>query len=84
MNTSFREKWSELLRQVWLGYENRNNAVGANATDDAYLQLLCESLQDMMNMRRRGGFLAREEFASVALLSWFELTLSATRRSWWR
>ncbi len=77
VNTTFREKWSELLRQIWLGYENRNNAVGANATDDAYLQLLCDSLRDMMNMRRRGGFLAREEFASVALLSWFELTLSA-------
>ena len=31
----------------------------------------------MLTMRRRSGFLAREEFASVALLSWFELTLSA-------
>jgi len=77
VNTTFREKWAELLRQVWLGYENRNNAVGSNATDDAYLHLLCDSLRDMMNMRRRGGFLAREEFASVTLLSWFELTLSA-------
>src|SRR5262245_5553472 len=76
VNTSFREKWAELLRQVWLGYENRNNAVGANATDDAYVLLLCDTLRDMLNMRRRGGFLAREEFASVALLSWFELTLS--------
>ncbi len=76
VNTSFREKWAELLRQVWLGYENRSNAVGTNATDDAYLQLLCDSLRDMLNMRRRGGFLAREEFASVSLLSWFELTLS--------
>jgi hypothetical protein len=76
VNTSFREKWAELLRQVWLGYENRNNAVGANATDNAYLQLLCDSLHDMLTMRRRGGFLAREEFASVALLNWFDLTLS--------
>ena len=77
VNTSFRDKWSELLRQIWLGIENRNNAVGANATDDAYLLLLCESMRDMLTMRRRSGFLAREEFASVALLSWFELTLSA-------
>jgi hypothetical protein len=74
-NTSFREKWSELLRQVWLGYENRNNGIGPNATDDAFLHLLCDSLRDMMNMRRRGGFLAREEFASAAAMSWFELTL---------
>jgi hypothetical protein len=77
VNSTFREKWSELLRQVWLGIENRNNAVGANATDDAYLLLLCESLRDMLTMRRRGGFLAREEFASVAVMSWFDLTLSA-------
>lgn len=76
VNTTFREKWSELLRQVWLGYENRNNAVGANATDNAFLRLLCETLRDMMNMRRRGGFLAREEFASVAVMSWFDVTLS--------
>ena len=77
VNTTFREKWAELLRQVWLGYENRNNGIGPNATDDAFLQLICDSLRDMLNMRRRGGFLAREEFASVAVMSWFELTLSA-------
>ena len=76
VNSTFREKWSELLRQIWLGIENRNNLVGANATDDAYLLLLCESLRDMLTMRRRGGFLAREEFASVAVMSWFDLTLS--------
>lgn len=76
VNTTFRENWSELLRQVWLGCENRNNAVGPNAVDDAYLHLLCDSLRDMMNMRRRSGFLSREEFASVAAMSWFELTLS--------
>lgn len=75
-NTTFREKWSELLRQIWLGYENRKNQVGANATDDAYLVLLCDALRDMLNMRRQGGYLAREEFVSVAAMSWFDLTLS--------
>jgi hypothetical protein len=75
VNTTFRTQWSELLRQIWLGIENRNNAVGANATDDAYLRLIVDSLRDMMNMRRRAGALAREEFASVALMSWLELTL---------
>src|SRR5437763_13778520 len=25
VNTSFREQWAELLRQIWLGIENRNN-----------------------------------------------------------
>ena len=75
VNTSFREKWSELLRQVWLGYENRKNSSGANATDDAYLLLLCDSLRDMLNMRRRGAALAREEFKAVAVMSWFDETL---------
>ncbi len=76
VNATFREKWAELLRQVWLGYENRANGIGPNATDDAYLLLLCDSLRDMLTMRRRGGFLAREEFSAVANASWFELTLS--------
>lgn len=76
-NTSFREKWTEVLRQVWLAQENSQNTSGTNPTDDAYLVLLCDALRDMMNMRRRGGSLAREEFASVALSSWFELTVSA-------
>ena len=75
VNTSFREKWSELLRQVWLGYENRKNSSGANATDDAYLLLLCDSIRDMLNMRRRGAALAREEFKAVAVMSWFDETL---------
>ena len=77
VNASFRAQWAELLRQIWLGIENRNNSSGANATDDGYLTLLCESLRDMLNMRRRAGALAREEFAAVAMLSWFDLTLSA-------
>jgi hypothetical protein len=77
VNTSFREKWSELLRQVWLGYENRRNFIGANATDATFVQLLCESLSDMLNMRRRNGMLAREEFTAVALASWFQLTLDS-------
>ena len=77
VNASFRAQWSELLRQIWLGIENRNNSSGANATDPGYLTLLCESLRDMLNMRRRAGALAREEFAAVAMLSWFDLTLAA-------
>ena len=75
-NRDFREKWTELLRQVWLGLENRSNASGANPADPSYIALLCQALQDMMNDRRKGGLLAREEFCYVAVLSWFELTLA--------
>ena len=74
-NTDFRNKWTELLRQVWMGLENRSNATGANPTDSSYVALLCRALQDMMNNRRKGGLMAREEFAYVTTLSWFDLTL---------
>ena len=75
VNSTFREKWTELLRQVWLGMENANNGIGPNATDREFIATLCEALRDMMAMRRRGGLLAREEFAYVSTLSWFHLTL---------
>ncbi|MCW2762986.1 MAG: hypothetical protein JWR85_3187 [Marmoricola sp.] len=75
VNTSFREKWTELLRQVWLGMENAKNGIGPNATDREYIASLCEALRDMMSLRRRGGLLAREEFSYVSTMSWFHLTL---------
>jgi hypothetical protein len=74
-NTRFLEIWHELLRQVWLGIENDRNEVGANPTDPSYVAYLCQSLGEMFRLRRRGGLLAREEFAYVALASWFHLTV---------
>jgi hypothetical protein len=75
VNSGFREKWTELLRQVWLGFENANNGIGPNATDKEYVAFLCTALRDMMAMRRRGAMLAREEFTYVSYLSYFHLTL---------
>lgn len=75
VNLDFREKWTELLRQVWMGLENRKNAAGVNPTDPSYVALLCRAIRDMLNQRRQGGALAREEFAYVSALSWFDLTL---------
>jgi hypothetical protein len=75
VNTDFRQKWSELLRQVWYGLENSANTSGANPTDDGYISLLCQAIKDMLNNRRKGGLLAREEFVHVTVLSWFHLTL---------
>lgn len=77
VNADFRAKWNEFLRQVWLGAENASNTSGARPVDNNYILLLCEALRDMMNNRRRGGQLAREEFAYVTMLSWFHLTLSS-------
>jgi hypothetical protein len=77
VNASFRATWSELLRQVWLAIENQINTSGANATDDSYIALLCEAIKDMLNNRRKGGLLAREEFVHATVLSWFHLTLQS-------
>ncbi|WP_210481596.1 hypothetical protein [Naasia sp. SYSU D00948] len=75
VNSDFRAKWTELLRQVWIGLENFNNGSGPNPTDPAFISSLCEALRDMMRDRRRGGLLAREEFVYVTTMSWFHLTL---------
>ncbi len=77
VNTDFREKWAELLRQIWLGIENQNNGIGPNATDAEYVAFLAKAMRDMFGMRRRGGLLAREEFAYVSTMSWFHLTLES-------
>jgi hypothetical protein len=76
VNTDFREKWAELLRQIWLGIENQNNGIGPNATDAEYVAFLAKALRDMLGMRRRLGLLAREEF-DCGYLSWFHLTVES-------
>ena len=75
INTRFLELWNELLRQVWLGYENDTNSSGAKATDPSYVAYLCQTLSELLELRRRGGMLAREEFAFVSMMSWFHLTV---------
>jgi hypothetical protein len=74
-NTRFHELWLELLRQVWIGYENVTNSSGAKPTDPAYIAELCRYIKDMLIMRRLNGQLAREEFVAVSQLSWFHLTV---------
>jgi hypothetical protein len=74
-NTRFLEVWNELLRQVWLGYENDTNTSGAKPTDSSFVAYLCRTLSEMLQLRRRGGMLAREEFAYVTMMSWFHLTV---------
>jgi hypothetical protein len=75
VNQDFRQKWSEFLRQVWIGVENRDNESGANPTDASYIALLARAIKDLLGNRRRGGALAREEFAYVTMLNWFHLTV---------
>lgn len=75
INVRFLELWNELLRQVWLGYENDTNTSGAKATDPSYVAYLCQTLSELLKLRRQGGMLAREEFANVSMMSWFHLTV---------
>jgi hypothetical protein len=74
-NTRFLEMWNELLRQIWLGIENDRNSSGANPTDAGYVGYLCQTLGEMLQLRRRGGMCSREEFAAGTMLSWFHLTV---------
>jgi hypothetical protein len=77
VNDDFRQKWNELLRQVWLGVENRRNGSGPNPADPGHIALLCRAIRDMFADRQRGGALAREGFAYVCMLSWFHLTVDS-------
>jgi hypothetical protein len=76
-NRDFASTFEQLLRETWRGYANRRNQIGMNSTDNAYLGDLVLKLHDMLMDRRMYGNLAREEFYSVATLSWFHLTVSA-------
>ena len=76
-NRGFVQAFEQLLRETWRAYSNRNNQIGQNTTDRASLLDLVYRLRDMLRDRRIYGSLAREEFYSVATLSWFHLTVSA-------
>jgi hypothetical protein len=79
-NRDFASTFEQLLRETWRGYTNRRNQIGMNSTDNAYLGDLVLKLHDMLRDRRMYGNLAREEFYSVATLSWFHLTVSANNQ----
>ena len=74
-NLRFHELWVEFLRAVWTGIENAKNTSGPNPTDAAYIIEVSQYIRDMLQMRRQGGSLARDEFVHVATLSWFHLTV---------
>ena len=74
-NLRFHELWVDFLRAVWTAIENARNTSGPNPTDDAYVLEVSQYLRDLLQMRRRGGNLARDEFVHVSTLSWFHLTV---------
>jgi len=74
-NGTFVQTFERLLQEVWTGYRYRDNTTGANPTDDAAISFLCTKLRQMLQARRLGNNLAREEFFAVAKLSWFHVAV---------
>jgi len=74
-NSDFVATFEEFLREVWVGITYVTATSSSNPTDDSKISELAEKLRDMLQSRRLGGNLAREEFAFVAMMSWLHLTL---------
>jgi hypothetical protein len=74
-NSSFAVTFEEFLREVWVGMTYVGATSSSNPTDDSKIAELAEKLHNMLQSRRLNGNLAREEFAFVATMSWFHLTL---------
>lgn len=74
-NTDFVATFEALLREVWIGITNAQNAIGVRPIDDGKILDLLGKLEDMLTARRMSGNLSREEFTFVAMMSWFHLTL---------
>jgi hypothetical protein len=75
MNTEFIRALERLLYEVWRGYTNRLNANNLNTTDQQAVAELVREIREMLTARRVNATLLREEFAAVAMLSWFHLTV---------
>jgi hypothetical protein len=76
-NKGFVTTFEELLRETWIGHINRTTTSGANPTDNAKIEDLARSLNNMLIDRRRAGSLSREEFYLVSMMSWFHLTVES-------
>lgn len=75
-NRDFVPTIEKLLREVYQAVINQSNTSGTNSTDFASIATLCTSLRNMLQVRRQGGNLSREEFNAVAMMSWFHFTLT--------
>jgi hypothetical protein len=76
-NSDFVPHWESFLQEVWQGYINRRNTSGENYSDPEAVANRAETLAQVMEVRRRTGNLAREEFFFTAMMSWFHLTLES-------
>ncbi len=74
-NDTFIETFERLLAEAWTGYRYRTSTTGTNPTDPAAIAFLCKKLREMLEARRLGKNLRREEFLAVAHASWLQLAV---------
>jgi hypothetical protein len=74
-NTEFVSTFEEFLREVWVGITYVGATASSDPTDDSKIAELAEKLHGMLESRRLGGNLSREEFAFVSMMAWFHFTL---------
>lgn len=74
-NREFVKVFEKLLYEIHMGLINRKNSSGVNTTDYASMVNQFKALANMLELRRQGGNLSREEFNACTLMSWLHLTL---------
>ena len=74
-NTEFVPAFESFARAVWCGIVNRQNNQGLNYTDNEAIASGARHLSEMFAALRMNGNLAREEFRSVAIMSWLHLAV---------
>lgn len=76
-NEGFRGTLVALFQEIWRNYVNIRNTSGPDDADPEAVRLLAQELYGLLTTARRAGYLDQAEFASVAAMSWFYLTLQA-------
>ena len=74
-NAGFVINLEHLLREAWIG-RMHVGSFDADPTDVAEMSRTWTLLSEMLRTRKEGTRLVREEFVAVAMMSWFDLTLS--------
>ncbi|SEQ58519.1 hypothetical protein [Neolewinella agarilytica] len=82
-NTGFSKLVERLLAEIHRAIINVANTSGTNSTDPSSIAKLSKELKNMLKDRRNKQNLAQEEFAAVAMMSWFEYTLKKEDFALW-
>ena len=75
VNSDFRQKWNELLRQVWLASRTRDNETGAKLRTRATSPCSVQGNQGHARQTSARRGVGARGVAYVSMLSWFHLTV---------